>query len=345
MYLPPGATVSVVIVTDAWRPQVNGVVRTLEAMASELTTMGHRVTFVTPDLFRNLPCPTYPEIRLALTGQRAVARMIEAAVPDAIHIATEGPLGLAARRYCLSRGRPFTTSFHTKFPEYVNARCRLPVGVGYTMVRWFHRPAATTMVATETLRGELAARGFGHISLWSRGVDIEAFQPGPKDFLAGPRPISLYVGRVAVEKSVEDFLKLDIPGTKYIVGDGPQLERLRRTYPDAHFVGAKHGADLARHYAAADVFVFPSRTDTFGNVMLESLACGVPVAAYPVPGPIDVINGYGVGVLDTDLRKATMEALKISGDTCRDFAVARSWRASAEQFLHNLFPLAQEEAA
>jgi glycosyltransferase involved in cell wall biosynthesis len=340
-YLP----ISVVIVTDAWRPQVNGVVRTLEAMAAEMEAMGHRVTFITPDRFRNMPCPTYPEIRLALAGRRSVARMIEAAAPAAIHIATEGPLGLAARRYCMARGIPFTTSFHTRFPEYVNARCRLPVGLGYAMVRWFHRPAAATMVATETLRKELAGRGFGNLVLWTRGVDIEAFRPAPKDFLDAQRPISLYVGRVAVEKSVEDFLRLDIPGTKYVVGDGPQLERLRRTYPEVRFVGAKHGEELARHYAAADVFVFPSRTDTFGNVMLESLACGLPVAAYPVPGPIDVIDGSGVGVLDFDLKKAVMEALHIPAERCRAFAVAHSWRASAEQFFDNLFPAAREDKA
>jgi glycosyltransferase involved in cell wall biosynthesis len=339
--LPPAVSpVRLAIVTDAWRPQVNGVVRTLEAMATELRAMGHHVAFITPDRFRNMPCPTYPEIRLALAGRRAVARLIAEAAPDAIHIATEGPLGLTARRHCMNTGLAFTTSFHTRFPEYVNARCRLPVGLGYAMVRWFHRPAVATMVATETLRAELAGRGFGNLSLWSRGVDIDAFRPGPKTFLEGPRPISLYVGRVAVEKSVEDFMKLDIPGTKYVVGDGPLLDRLRRAYPEVRFVGAQHGEALARYYAAADVFVFPSRTDTFGNVMLESLACGVPVAAYPVPGPADVIDGFGIGALDEDLAAAVMRALEIPSQRCRDFAVARSWRASAEQFLSNLFPAA-----
>lgn len=328
-----------IVITDAWRPQINGVVRTLEAVAGELDKMGHRVHFITPDLFRNVPCPSYPEIRLALATARRVGRMIRTLAPDAIHIATEGPLGLAARNSCLRDGRPFTTSFHTRFPEYINARCGLPVRLGYAMIRRFHEPAAATMVATETLRTELRQRGFCNLALWSRGVDIEAFRPGPKDFLDGARPISLYVGRVAVEKSVEDFLRLDIPGTKYVVGDGPQLSRLRQRYPAVRFVGARQGESLARHYAAADVFVFPSRTDTFGNVLLEALASGVPVAAYPVPGPNDVIGGSGVGVLDNDLAAAVRAALAVPSRACRDFAIARSWRASAEQFLHNLFPV------
>jgi glycosyltransferase involved in cell wall biosynthesis len=329
-----------ILVTDAWRPQVNGVVRTLEAVAGELAAMGHETRFITPGQFGSIPCPSYPEIRLALTTRHRIGRMIAAFAPDAVHIATEGPLGLAARNACVRRGLPFTTSFHTKFPEYIEARCGLPSGLGYALLRRFHGPAAATMVATETLRDDLAERGFGRLALWPRGVDVDAFRPRTKSFLDGKRPVSLYVGRVAVEKSVEDFLKLDIPGTKYVVGDGPQLARMRRAYPDVRFVGAQHGESLYRHYAAADVFVFPSRTDTFGNVLLESLASGVPVAAYPVPGPADVIGGSGVGALDEDLAMAVRAALAISPRACRDFALARSWRASAERFLDNLFPAA-----
>jgi glycosyltransferase involved in cell wall biosynthesis len=335
----------ILIVSDAWRPQVNGVVRTLEAVSAELAATGHAVQTITPDQFRNIPCPTYPEIRLAMAGTAAIARRIEAVQPDFIHIATEGPLGLAARRACLRRSLSFSTSFHTRFPEYVYARCRLPVDIGYAAVRWFHRPSRAVMVATETLRRELTGRGLRHLALWGRGVDTALFRPGPKDLLDGPRPAMLYVGRVAVEKNVEAFLRLDVPGTKHVIGDGPALPRLRRSYPDVRFLGSKHGADLAAHYAASDVFVFPSLTDTFGNVLLEALSSGVPVAAFPVPGPLDVIGGqdgggHGVGALDTDLAAAVRRALGIPAAACRDFAEARSWRESAAQFFENLVPIA-----
>jgi len=326
----------ILILTDAWYPQVNGVVRTLDAVATELRAMGEEVRFVTPDLFANMPCPTYPEIRLALVTPRRVAAIFDDFAPDAIHIATEGPIGLAGRRACIARGLVFTTSFHTRFPEYVNARCHLPVSAGYRIVRWFHGAAHTTMVATETLRGELASRGFGRLALWTHGVDAELFHPGAKDFVDGPRPVWLYVGRVAVEKNIGAFLDLDLAGTKYVVGDGPLIDRLRRRYPAVRFVGTQSGAALAAYYAAADVFVFPSRTDTFGNVILEALACGVPVAAYPVPGPRDVINGCPVGALDEDLAEAARRALGISPEACRAFALRRTWRASALQFLANL---------
>ena len=330
----------ILIVSDAWRPQVNGVVRTLEAVSGELTAMGHAVAAVTPDRFRGIPCPTYPEIRLAMAGPRAIARRIEAFAPDFLHIATEGPLGLAARRVCLSRSLSFSTSFHTRFPEYINARCRLPVGIGYAAVRWFHRPSRTVMVATETLRKELSGRGFSRLELWGRGVDTTLFRPGARDLLEGPRPAMLYVGRVAVEKNVEAFLRLDLPGAKYVIGDGPALPRLRRRYPDARFLGPRYGEDLAAHYASADVFVFPSLTDTFGNVLLEALSSGVPVAAFPVPGPIDVVGGEEVGALDNDLALAVRRALDISPQACRRFAEARSWRESANQFFANLVPIA-----
>lgn len=329
----------ILILTDAWYPQINGVVRTLDSVAIELRRMGHTVHFITPDQFPNLPCPTYPEIRLAFATTRRISAAIDEAAPDAIHIATEGPIGLVGRRVCRRRDLPFSTSFHTRFPEYVHARCRMPISLGYRAVRRFHSAARVTMVATETLRRELARRGFRNLALWTHGVDAELFQPGPKDIIDGARPIWLYVGRVAVEKNIGAFLDLPLDGTKYVVGDGPQIDRLRRDYPAVRFVGAKSGNDLAAYYAGADVFVFPSRTDTFGNVMLEALASGVPVAAFPVPGPIDVINGHAVGALDDDLAQAALRALSIPAESCRAFALTRTWKASAEQFLANLVPI------
>ncbi len=290
---------------------------------------------VTPDQFRTVPCPTYPEIRLALfPGQ--VGRIIETFRPCAIHISTEGPLGFAARRHCLKRGYPFTTAFHTRFPEYVHARIRLPLSISYAVMRWFHRPSSGVMVATQTIENDLKSWGITNIKRWSRGVDTELFRPRAKDFLEGPRPISLYCGRVAVEKNIEAFLALDLPGTKYVVGDGPQLASLERQYPDVQFVGMKTGEDLAMHFAAADVFVFPSRTDTFGLVLLEALASGVPVAAFPVPGPLDVVDGSGAGVLDEDLAGATERALNIDPDRCRAHALTYSWDACIDQFLGNI---------
>jgi glycosyltransferase involved in cell wall biosynthesis len=328
----------VLIVTDAWYPQVNGVVRTLDTIGHELRKLGHEIHFITPDLFASIPCPTYPEIRLAVLPGRKLAHLIESWEPCVVHIATEGPLGFAARRYCRKRGVPFTTSFHTRFPEYIEARIGIPARWIYPMLRSFHNAADCTMVATETLRADLAARGFGKLQIWGRGVDVELFKPRDKAFLNDPRPIYLYVGRVAVEKNIKDFLDLHMPGSKIVVGDGPQLESLRRAYPRVRFVGAKQGEELARYYAAADVFVFPSRTDTFGNVVLEALASGVPVAAYPVPGPKDILGGTPVGVLESDLAQAAQRALSISPQLCRAFALTYSWRASAEQFLANVIP-------
>jgi len=327
----------ILIATDAWQPQVNGVVRTLNTVGEELRAMGHDVGYVTPNEFRSFPMPTYPEIRLAIDTWR-VPSFIDSFAPDAIHIATEGPIGMAARRYCLRRGLPFTTSFHTRFPEYIHARTRMPLAISYAAVRRFHRPARAVMVATQSIRDDLARRGFGNLAHWTRGVDTKLFKPGDKSFLQDARPIALYVGRVAIEKNIKAFLDLDLEGTKYVVGDGPQIEELRKRYPDVRFVGAKFGEELSRYYAAADVFVFPSRTDTFGNVMLEALACGVPVAAYPVAGPLDVINGHKVGILDEDLAGAAKAALQVPAAACRNFALGMSWRASAEQFLGNLAP-------
>ncbi len=291
---------------------------------------------LTPDLFRTLPCPSYPEIRLALCRPRALAGIIDEFAPTAIHIATEGPLGWATRRYCLRRKLQFSTSFHTRFPEYIHARWRVPLDWSYRFIRAFHRPAQRIMVATQTIEDELTQRGFANIARWTRGVDTDLFHPNAKNLYGLPRPISLYVGRIAVEKSVEDFLRLELPGSKVLIGDGPQRPALERAYPDAHFLGAKVGAELARHYAAADVFVFPSRTDTFGLVLLEALACGIPVAAYPVPGPLDVIATSGAGCLDEDLTAATQRALHIPAAACRAHAESFSWDSSVRQFTANL---------
>ena len=333
----------IAIVSDAWFPQINGVVRTLSRVQQELQGLGHRVTVISPDLFANLPCPTYPEIRLAVLPGRRVRRRLDEMRPHAIHIATEGSLGWAARRYCRRRGFPFTTSFHTRFPEYVHARCGLPPAWLYALLRRFHGAGAGVMVATQSIRRDLEARGFSNVKDWSRGVDTELFkpreqEPGVPPPFDLPRPVHLYVGRVAVEKNIGAFLALDLPGSKVVVGDGPQLKPLRGEYADVLFTGAKHGEELARHYAAADVFVFPSRTDTFGLVMLEALAAGVPVAAYPVPGPLDVVDGTGVGVLDEDLKRAAGNALSIPRQSCRDYALHFSWQRCALQFLDNLAP-------
>jgi glycosyltransferase involved in cell wall biosynthesis len=330
----------IVIVTDAWTPQVNGVVRTLQTVGAQLRALGHEVDYITPDLFRTVQTPTYPEIRLAVFPGRKLRQLIDAAQPCAIHIATEGPLGFAARAYCRRRGYSFTTAVHTRFPEYIHARSRIPLALTYAVMRWFHRDATRVMVATESMRRELEAWGFRNIVAWTRGVDTVLFQPrGDKDALLNlPRPVWLYVGRVAVEKNIAAFLNLDLPGTKLVVGDGPQFNELKRKHPNVHFAGARFGEDLARHYAASDVFVFPSRTDTFGLVLLEALASGVPVAAYPVTGPKDVVGGTDVAVLDDDLGRAARAALSIPPERCRAFALGYSWRASAEQFARNLMP-------
>ena len=327
----------VMIVTDAWAPQVNGVVRTLQILGQDLSDLGHEVRYATPEGRFTLPMPTYPEIRLALFPRKSLEAMIHQFDPTAIHIATEGTLGMSARAVCIARKIPFTTSFHTRFPEYVKARFPfIPINAVYAFLRWFHGPAETMMVATPALLQEMESHGFTNLSIWSRGVDVEMFRPIPDAALPFPKPIWLYVGRVAVEKNLEAFLSLDLPGTKVVVGDGPTRAALAGKYPDAKFVGPKTGEDLVRHYAASDVFVFPSKTDTFGLVMLEALACGVPVAAFPVQGPNDVIGGAPAGVLDNDLRAACLKALQIPRQTARAFALTRSWRACTEQFLANL---------
>jgi glycosyltransferase involved in cell wall biosynthesis len=336
----------VLLVTDAWYPQVNGVVRTLETVTTILRRQGHEVHLLTPQGFVTLPCPTYPEIRLALFPGRKVSEMLDRFGAEAIHIATEGPLGIAARRLCLARGLRFTTSFHTRFPEYVEARFRVPPGPLYAWLRRFHNAGAGVMVATARLRRELAARGFNNLLAWTRGVDTALFRPRDKSFLDHlPRPIWLNVGRLAVEKNIEAFLSLPLDGTKLVVGDGPQLDSLKRKYPAAVFVGAKRGEELASHYAASDVLVFPSRTDTFGLVMLEALASGIPVAAFPVPGPLDVIDDSGTGALDEDLLAACYTALTIPAARCVAYAQRFSWEACAHQFLDNLRPLTRTPVA
>lgn len=328
------------LVSDAWFPQVNGVVRTLSTVRKELEARGHVVEVVSPDRFRTIACPTYPQIRLALRPARELARIAEAFGPDRIHIATEGPLGFAARAWCVRRGLPFTSAFHTRFAETVHARFRLPLGLGYRALRWFHSAAARTMVATPSLRRELSERGFRNIVAWSRGVDTQLFRPRNEEFLDLPRPIHIYVGRVAVEKNIEAFLRLPLDGTRLVVGDGPDLPQLKKRFPDAVFAGMKSGEELARYYSASDVFVFPSRTDTFGLVLLEALASGLPIAAFPVTGPLDVVTSNEIGALDDDLHVAIERARGLDPDMCRRHALRYSWSACAEQFASQLQPVA-----
>ena len=326
------------IVTDAWFPQINGVVRTLSTTRSKLIELGHEVEVIAPDRFRNVPCPTYPEIRLALCTPGRVGRLIERLEPEAAHIATEGPLGWAARSWLRRRGLPFTSSFHTMFPKYLKLRFGLPEKVSFSGIRRFHGGATATMYSTPTLRAMLEAQGFENLVRWVRGVDTDLFTPGEPEPLPFERPIQLYVGRIAVEKSVEDFLALDTPGTKVVVGDGPQRAELETKYPRVRFLGTRRGEALVRHYRAADVFVFPSRTETLGLVMLEALACGVPVAAYPVQGPLDVVGDTGVGVLDVDLARAVTAAIGIDPGLCRARAMEHSWDQSVREFFDNLVP-------
>jgi len=325
--------VRILIATDAWAPQVNGVVTTLANTVRRLEALGHTVRLVTHEGFRTMRLPSYPEIRLAIApGQRA-GRLLDEFEPDAVHVATEGPLGLAVRRHCVSAGMPFTTAFHTQFPEYVHARCRLPVAITYRWLRWFHGPAAAVLVATPEIHRRLAARGFSNLSYWSRGVDTDLFKPAERLTLADRRPIFLYVGRIAVEKNIEAFLELDLPGTKWVVGDGPARASLEARFPDAVFHGMRGGVELAHYYQQSDVFVFPSRTDTFGLVLAEAMACGTPIAAYPVTGPVDVVRDPDAGVLSEDLRGAALAALGLDRSAVRRYALQFSWAAATEQFV------------
>lgn len=321
-----------VIVSDAWHPQVNGVVRTLTQLREQMEERGVEVTIISPADYPSAPCPTYPEIRLALTYPAAVKARIEALQPAFVHIATEGPLGIMARRACLKNTWRFTTSFHTRFPEYLRERLPIPLAWTYGFLRRFHNAAETCLVPTQSIYEELTERGFDTLRVWTRGVDRDLFRPQADVDLGLAHPVFLCVGRVAPEKNLEAFLALDLPGTKLVVGDGPDMDELKRKFPDAVFAGKKEGEELARYYAGADVFVFPSRTDTFGLVLLEAIACGLPVAAYPVAGPKDVIGATGAGVLSTDLQQAALRALamgRVDPDTTLQ---GFSWEACADIF-------------
>jgi len=335
----------VMIVTDAWQPQVNGVVRTLTTTRREMESMGHEVDILSPLEFRTLPCPTYPDIRLSMLPGSAVARRIRDYAPHALHIATEGPLGLSARRHALRHGLPFTTAYHTRFPEYVQARFGIPLSWTYRFLNWFHAPSRAVMAPTPKVKSDLEAYGFRNVVLWSRGVDLDVFRPQEANRLQSTPPVFLYVGRVAVEKNIEAFLELDLPGSKWVAGDGPAMAGLRAKYPEVNYLGVLNQHELAEVYASADVFVFPSKTDTFGLVLLEAMACGLPVAAYPVTGPIDVLGDSNAGVMHENLRDACLAALDINRAAARAHAERFSWRAATEQFVSHLRPSHQPEMA
>lgn len=340
-----GQPKSIAIVTDAWYPQMNGVVRTLSTTCDILRSWGHEVTVISPEQYRSFPAPTYPEIRLALTAPGAVGRQLAKIRPEAVHIATEGPLGFAARRYCLNRKVPFTTAYHTQFPDYLSRRTGLPTRAFWPYIRWFHRPAQRIMVATETIRRQLRDQGLNHLTHWSRGVDLGCFSPKaprPPEYEGLEGPILLYVGRIAVEKNIEAFLTCDYPGTKVVVGDGPARASLEQRFPETKFMGRRSGTELAGFYAGADVFVFPSKTDTFGLVMIEALACGTPVAAYPVAGPIDIVTDQ-VGALADDLSRAIDAARYCDPERCAAFGADYSWEAATRQFLTGLVALREDE--
>lgn len=335
----------IAIISDAWRPQINGVVRTLTETIKNLQEFGHDVTLISPLDFRTIPCPTYAEIRLAIFPYRTLSKRLHALEPHAIHVATEGPLGMATRRWCLKNNTPFTTAYHTQFPEYIYARTRIPLGITYAWIRRFHRPSKNVMTPTPTIRKQLQSRGFDNTALWARGVNLARFYPGERTALDDlcrederDKPKFICIGRVAVEKNIEAFLSLDLPGSKWVVGDGPARKSLEKKYPDVHFLGAYPQEELPPFYRAADVFVFPSLTDTFGLVLLEAMACGTPVAAFPVVGPIDVVSDKKAGVLDDDLGKACVEALKLNRDDARAFATSQSWENATKQFEALLHP-------
>jgi glycosyltransferase involved in cell wall biosynthesis len=343
---PANGPASIAIITDAWHPQTNGVVRTLSTTCEVLRGWGHQVTVISPEGYPSIPAPTYPEIRLALTAPGAVGRQLARIAPDAVHIATEGPLGLAARRYCLRRKVPFTTAYHTQFPDYLSRRTGLPARFFWPYIRWFHRPAQRIMVATETIRAQLREQGLTQLTHWSRGVVLSCFYPAappPPEYAGMPGPILLYVGRIAVEKNIEAFLACPYPGTKVVVGDGPARAALEAKFPEAHFLGKKSGVELAGCYAGADVFVFPSRTDTFGLVMIEALACGTPVAAFPVAGPLDLVTDT-VGALSEDLARAIDAARYCDRKACAEYGARYSWEAATGQFLAGLVALREEQA-
>jgi glycosyltransferase involved in cell wall biosynthesis len=327
------------LATDAWFPQVNGVVRTWETTLKQFHKRGIETFVIHPQLFRGFPTPFYPEIRLACVGSSAITQYVADFQPDAIHIATEGPIGLATRFHCTRNRYRFSTSYHTKFPEYLYQFLRIPTSWSYGYLRWFHRGASATCVATPSLEKELIAQRFTNLKRWSRGVDLDLFQPGIGPFRL-PKPVLLYVGRVSIEKGIEDFLKLDIAGTKVIVGDGPARASLEKKYPQAVFLGYRKGKQLAEVYQSADVFVFPSKTDTFGLVMIEALACGVPVAAYPVVGPIDIITEPKIGVLHNNLHEAIQQTLATADrNACIEHGRKFTWERCTEQLLQSLVPI------
>ena len=334
----------VMIATDAWRPQINGVVRSLERMAEAGPDFGVTTKMLTPEGFRQIGLPSYPDIRIALATRRALAERIADFAPDHIHIATEGPIGWLTRAVCLAQKRPFTTSYHTRFPQYVAARWPIPESWSYGFLRRFHGPAAAVMVSTASVEAELRQHGFEKIVRWGRGVDLSLFHPRPQSVLDLPRPIFLSVGRVAVEKNLDAFLSLRLPGSKVVVGDGPARADLQRAYPDVTFLGTREGEDLAAIYASSDVFVFPSLTDTFGIVLLEAAASGLPVAAFPVQGPSDVFAGSGAAVLNEDLRSAALQALRVPKETCLELAASHSWHRSAAQFYGHIAQVVGQNA-
>ena len=333
----------IMIITDAWDPQVNGVVRTLKQTRAELMAMGHEVDMITPNGFKSIPCPTYPDIALSLFPGKEVARRIKAFAPDAMHIATEGPLGLSARSYAVKNNLPFSTAYHTRFPEYVKARTGIPLAITYAFIRWFHGRSMAVMAPTIVVKDDLEKYGLNNVVLWSRGVDLEIFKMQESKALNTAHPIFLYVGRVAIEKNINAFLEIDLPGSKWVVGDGPAMAGIKEKYPDINYLGVLQQHELAKVYAAADVFVFPSKTDTFGLVLLEAMACGTPVAAYPVTGPIDVLGNSPAGAMNEDLREACIQALKIPREVARAHAEKFSWRAASEQFVQHLKPVPSPE--
>lgn len=335
----------ILIVTDAWSPQVNGVVRTLKTTVAYLEAMGQVVEVVEPGSFRTMPCPTYPEIRLSLWPRRRILRMITAFSPDVVHVATEGPLGLAAHHWARKLDIPLTTAYHTRFPEYVHARFRIPLSWTYAYLRRIHNSGRAVLVPTPVVQRDLQAHGFRNVKLWSRGVDHTIFRPREGERLEGDPPVFLYVGRVAVEKNIDAFLELDLPGTKWVVGEGPELDRIRRQYPGVRFLGVLSQEELAKVYSGADVFVFPSRTDTFGLVLIEAMACGCPVAAYPVTGPLDVIGDSPAGILAEDLRAACLHALQIPRQAAINQARKFTWEAASRQFLDHLRAAVRTQAS
>ncbi|WP_152221801.1 glycosyltransferase family 1 protein [Pseudomonas sp. SCB32] len=327
------------IVTDAWLPQINGVVTSLKALVAELEGLGHTVGLITPQDFRHRPCPSYPEIPLAWDLWK-VGRKISEFAPDCVHLATEGPLGWAARRWLMRRGVKFSSAIHTRFPEYVSTRWPwLPLTWGYAFLRRFHAPSQAVLVSSERMREAFVEQGLKRLALWRKGVDLSRFQPG--DGAPVAQPVFLYVGRLAREKNLEAFLNLDLPGLMRVVGDGPQRSELQARYPQAEFLGYQQGEALATAYRSASVLVFPSRTDTLGLVMYEALACGTPVAAFPVAGPLDVLEEGVTGALDDDLHSACMRALELDRQACALWARGQSWQLSAQEFLSLQVPLAE----